>query len=46
MSLSHIPVRDLVGNLVGASDVFRQFGIDFYRIGGLELQAAAERQHL
>lgn len=46
MSLSHMPIRDLVGNLVGASDVFRHFGIDFYRIGGLELQEAAARQHL
>lgn len=46
MQLSHLHVRDLVGNLVGASDVFRKFEIDFYRIGGLELHEAAARQHL
>lgn len=46
MQLSHLHIRDLVGNLVGASDVFRKFDIDFYRIGGLELHEVAARQHL
>ena len=44
MSLAHLLVRDLVGNLIGAGDVFRRYEIDFYRIGGLELWEAAARQ--
>lgn len=46
MSLSHHLVRDLVGNLVGANEVFRRHDIDFYRIGGLALWEAAARQNI
>lgn len=46
MSLAHLLVRDLVGNLIGASDVFRRYEVDFYRIGGLELWEAAARQKI
>lgn len=46
MSLSHQLVRDLVGNLIGANEVFRRHGIDFYRIGGLALWEAAARQSI
>ncbi len=46
MSLAHLLVRDLVGTLIGASDVFRRYEVDFYRIGGLELWEAAARQKI
>jgi len=46
MSLSHSLVRDLVGTLIGASEVFRRYDIDFYRIGGLKLSEAAARQKI
>ncbi|OYW83580.1 MAG: hypothetical protein B7Z26_00085 [Asticcacaulis sp. 32-58-5] len=44
LSIKHQLVRDLVGSLVGASDIFRRYDIDFYRIGGLTLWQAAARQ--
>lgn len=44
MTMAHLLVRDLIGNLNGASAVFRRYEIDFYRIGGLELWEAAARQ--
>jgi regulator of cell morphogenesis and NO signaling len=46
MSFSHHNIRDLVGNLIGAHDVFRRHDIDFYRIGGLALWEAAARQNI
>lgn len=46
MSISNHHVRDLVGNLIGANEVFRRHGIDFYRIGGLALWEAAGRQNI
>jgi len=44
MAVTHLTVRDWVSGYLGADEVFRRYGVDFFRIGNMSFWEAAARQ--